>query len=96
MDVHVGDLYSTIVDRELEIIQELLEEVRKYDEAITLACDVCAELDCLLSFSEASRVYNFQRPEMTEENVINIVQGRFVPIFVILSSQFRVCQTSPL
>lgn len=78
MDVHVGDLHSTIVDRELEIIQELLEEVLKYDEAISVACDVCAELDCLLSFSEASRIYNFTRPEMTEENVIDIAQGRCV------------------
>jgi len=80
MDVHIGDLHSTIVDRELEIIQELLEEVLKCDESIAVACDVCAELDCLLSFSEASRIHDFQRPEMTEENIVEIVQGRFVVI----------------
>jgi len=76
MDTHIGDLHSTIVDRELEILQELVEEVRKHDEVIALTCDICAELDCLLSFSEASRLYNFKRPEMTEGNYIEIIQGR--------------------
>jgi len=76
MDIHVGDLHSTIVDRELEIIQDLLEEIVKHDETIASACDVCAELDCLLSFSEASRSYNLRRPEMTQENYIEIIQGR--------------------
>jgi len=85
MDAHIGDLHSTIVDRELEIIQELLEEVLKCDESIAAACDVCAELDCFLSFSEASRIYNFQRPEMTEQNIVEIVQGRFVVICFFFS-----------
>lgn len=76
MDDHIGDLHSAIVDRELEIIQELVEEVLKHDEVIALICDICAELDCLLSFSEASRLFNFKRPEMTEGNYIKITQGR--------------------
>jgi DNA mismatch repair protein MSH5 len=96
MDVHIGDLHSTIVDRELEIIEELLEEVLKCDEAISAACDVCAELDCLLSFSEASRVHNFERPEMTDENVIDIVQGRFVADIVVLDPQLIYVKTSSL
>lgn len=42
------------------------------------ACDVCAELDCLLSFAEASAAGSFVRPEMVEENIIDIKQGRYV------------------
>ncbi|KAF9468500.1 DNA mismatch repair protein MutS [Collybia nuda] len=76
MDEHIGDLHSSIVDREIEIIQELLEEILIYDKSINNACDVCAELDCLLSFAEASRARDYQRPQMVEDNVINIVQGR--------------------
>jgi len=76
MDTHIGDLHSTIVDRELEIVQELLEEVLKCDEAIATACDVCAELDCLLSFAVASRQYNYRRPEMVQENILKVIQGR--------------------
>ena len=48
-------LFIYIVDRELEIVQELLEEVLKCDEVIGTVCTVCAELDCLLSFVAASR-----------------------------------------
>jgi DNA mismatch repair protein MSH5 len=77
MDIHIGDLHSLIVDREIEIIQELLEDILIYEQSMSHACDVCAELDCLLSFAEASRVYNYQRPQMVEENIIDIYQGRY-------------------
>lgn len=76
MDVHIGDLHPSIVDREIEIVQSLLEKILVYDEEMTHACDVCAELDCLLSFAEASRACNYVRPQMTEENVLDIKQGR--------------------
>jgi DNA mismatch repair protein MSH5 len=80
LDIHIGDLHSTIVDREIEIIQELLNDVILSSEAITRACETCAELDCLLSFAAASRAYNYVRPVMVDENVIDIKQGRYCPI----------------
>ena len=76
MDAHIGDLHSTIVDRELEIVQDLLEEVLKCDETIRNACDVCAELDCLLSFAAASRQYDYRKPEIVQENILKVIQGR--------------------
>ncbi|KAG5735367.1 Prohibitin-2 [Termitomyces sp. T112] len=76
MDVHIGDLHSTIVDREIEIIQNLLDEILVYDAAISQACHVCAELDCLLAFAEASQTYNYRRPVMVDDNIIDIYQGR--------------------
>jgi DNA mismatch repair protein MSH5 len=77
MDIHIGDLHSLIVDREIEIVQELLEDILIYDQSMSHACDICAELDCLLSFAEASQMYNYQRPQMVEENIIDIYQGRY-------------------
>ncbi|KAH9480408.1 MutS protein-like protein 5 [Psilocybe cubensis] len=56
--------------------QELLEEVLVIFEAMTKACDVCAELDCLLSFGEASRLFDYRRPEIIEDNLVEIIQGR--------------------
>lgn len=76
MDTHIGDLHSSIVDREIEIVHELLDDILVYDSAMGHACDVCAELDCLLSFAEASRAYDYRRPDMVEDNVIDINQGR--------------------
>ncbi|KAI0802089.1 muts domain V-domain-containing protein [Irpex lacteus] len=76
LDKHVGDVHSFIVDKEIEIIQKLLEEVMIYESAMSNACDICAELDCLLSFAEASRAYNYQRPAITEDNILAIKGGR--------------------
>jgi len=76
LDKHLGDLYPSIIDRELEIIHELAEKVLPFAEAISEACDICAELDCLLCFAEATHQYNYIRPRMSEENVISIKQGR--------------------
>jgi DNA mismatch repair protein MSH5 len=60
----------------LEIVEELLQKVLVHEEALTQICDVCAELDCLISFAQAARTYNFTMPDMCEENVIKIVKGR--------------------
>ncbi|KAF8476686.1 DNA mismatch repair protein MutS [Russula ochroleuca] len=76
LDKHLGDLYPSIIDRELEIIHELAESVLPFAGAISEACDICAELDCLLCFAEAANQYNYSRPQMSEENVTNIKQGR--------------------
>ncbi|KAI0304271.1 muts domain V-domain-containing protein, partial [Multifurca ochricompacta] len=76
LDKHLGDLYPSIIDRELEIIHELAESVLPFAEAISGACDICAELDCLLCFGEAANLYNYRRPQMSKGNVINIKQGR--------------------
>ncbi|KAI8986224.1 DNA mismatch repair protein MutS [Trametes punicea] len=76
MDTHIGDLHPAIVDREIEIVQALQERILSYAHRIGRVCDICAELDCLLSFAAASRSYDYIRPQMTEENVIYIKQGR--------------------
>ncbi|KAK0244297.1 muts domain V-domain-containing protein [Armillaria nabsnona] len=76
MDAHIGDLHSLIVDREIEIIQSLLEEILVHYDLMTHACDICAELDCLLAFADASRLYGYRRPTMVDQNIIDIKQGR--------------------
>jgi hypothetical protein len=75
-------------DRELEIIHELAEKVLPFSGAISEACDICAELDCLLCFAEATNQYNYRRPQMSEENVVNIKQGRYGAFSVIPQYSF--------
>ncbi|KAI4527251.1 hypothetical protein K525DRAFT_285435 [Schizophyllum commune Loenen D] len=70
MDVHIGDLHSLIVDREIEIVQGLLTEILVYYEDMTESCDV------LLSLADACRAFNYRRPIMVDENVIIINGGR--------------------
>ncbi|KAJ7175937.1 muts domain V-domain-containing protein [Mycena filopes] len=76
MDIHIGDLHPSIVDREIEIVQELLEEIVVHFAAMAAACDISAELDVLLSFADASRAFEYRRPEMVDDNIIDIKQGR--------------------
>ncbi len=63
-------------DREIEIVQALLGKVLVHEKAINHACDVCAELDCLISFAQASQSYDYRKPYMTQDNIIDIKQGR--------------------
>ena len=72
------DLLTICIDREIEIVQALQERILVHDEMIGHACDACAELDCLVSFALASRSYEYRRPYMSTENVIDIKQGRQV------------------
>ncbi|KZP31496.1 hypothetical protein FIBSPDRAFT_907696 [Athelia psychrophila] len=76
MDTHIGDLHHAIIDREIEILEDLQAKIMQHDEVMKNACDICAELDVLLSFAEASRAYDYRRPQMVEDSVIDIVGGR--------------------
>ncbi|KZT37836.1 hypothetical protein SISSUDRAFT_1114147 [Sistotremastrum suecicum HHB10207 ss-3] len=76
LDLHIGDLLPHIVDREIEVIQSMLEKIVVHDRIILNIVDVCAEIDCLLSFAEASRAYKYVRPTMTLDNTLDIKGGR--------------------
>ena len=88
MDEHFGDIYTQICDREIEIIHELAMEVLKFQESLEQASEACAELDCLLALAEGAKRYSFNRPRMTQDNVLQIEEGRHplqeltVPAFI--------------
>ncbi|CAE6468150.1 unnamed protein product [Rhizoctonia solani] len=56
-------------------MEETLGRVLKHDKAIIAVCEAAAEVDCLLSLSLASLLHNWAKPEMTEENVLEIRGG---------------------
>ncbi|CAE6415963.1 unnamed protein product [Rhizoctonia solani] len=87
LDMHVGDIHSYIADREIEIMEETLNRVLKYDKAIMAVCEAAAEVDCLFSLSIASWLHNWVKPEMTEENVLEI-QGGTHPLQSLLVTTF--------
>ncbi|PNS19011.1 MutS 5 [Sphaceloma murrayae] len=88
MDAQFGDVYGRICDREIEIIQELAEKVLRQETLLTTVSDVCGEIDCMLALAQGAREYNLCRPQMTEENVLDIrggrhlLQERTVPTFI--------------
>ncbi|KAG8772050.1 MutS protein msh5 [Ceratobasidium sp. 428] len=88
LDIYVGDLHSHIIGAEIEIMEETLARVLRQDKAITAVCEAAAEVDCLLSLAFSSRMHDWVKPEMTEDNVLEIQGGHHplqalqVPTFV--------------
>lgn len=61
---------------EAELFETLREETAGYAEEIQELSAALAELDCLQGFAEASYRHNYVRPDVTEEDRIDIRQGR--------------------
>ncbi|KAI0838978.1 muts domain V-domain-containing protein [Hypoxylon sp. FL0890] len=76
MDDHFGDAYCMIIDREIEIIHELAVKVLAQREAIISASDILGDLDSLFALAIGCRQYKWVAPEMTNQNIIHIEEGR--------------------
>jgi len=76
MDEEIGDVYGQICDREIEIIQELVERVLQDAELLETASDVIGELDALLALTQGAQEYRMCKPTMTDRNVLKIKGGR--------------------
>ncbi|TIA61527.1 hypothetical protein D6C77_03421 [Aureobasidium pullulans] len=78
MDSYFGDIYGRICDREIEIIHELAEKILQYEDLLTTASDICAEIDCILALAQGARNHNLVRPRLTESNILDIRGGRHI------------------
>ncbi len=83
---------TSLIDKEIEIVHELGQQVLKREDMLNAASDVCGELDryaqepqkvrgsidrsSLLALAQGARMYKFSRPHITESNVIDIKAGR--------------------
>ncbi|KAL2920372.1 hypothetical protein HK105_200445 [Polyrhizophydium stewartii] len=76
LDRELGDIHSDIVDRELEIMQQLREVVLQNAEQLFHTARVLTKLECLLALAEAAARFNYVCPTMTEEPIVHIEQGR--------------------
>ncbi|KAI8928530.1 muts domain V-domain-containing protein [Entophlyctis helioformis] len=76
LDQELGDIHSDIVDRELEIMQQLRETVLDHSDELKAVAQVLTDLDCILSLAEAAFRYGYTRPVMTQEPILDIRRGR--------------------
>ncbi|KAI9259590.1 DNA mismatch repair protein MutS [Phascolomyces articulosus] len=76
LDEVIGDIHAMIIDKEIELVQNLAENLSVYFKDLLSMADVCAELDCLLSLSKAALLRKYVKPEMTLDNQLLIIQGR--------------------
>ena len=61
---------------EYELFVKLREEVSKYSEAIKLSARAIAELDVLIGFSEVAEENEYVEPELVEEPLLVVEDGR--------------------
>ena len=65
-----------IVTLEAAIYQQLLQELLDYVQPIQLDAQVAARIDCLQSFASVSLAADYCRPQLSDNNVIDITDGR--------------------
>ena len=65
-----------IISLESRIFGEIVTELASYIPSIQLNATLLARLDTLLSFANVSRAYKYIRPVISEENILDIKQGR--------------------
>ncbi|ORY26954.1 putative meiotic recombination-related protein, partial [Naematelia encephala] len=78
LDEHFGDLHSMIIEREINIMQDLTEEMKLVEPLMMAAVDGIAELDCLLALASTAKKYHLVRPHMTDEPILEIREGRHI------------------
>jgi DNA mismatch repair protein MutS len=61
---------------EARLFNDLILALSEYISAIQLNSHILAQIDCLLSFTSCSENYGYFRPEINEDKVIDIRNGR--------------------
>ncbi|MDZ7772380.1 MAG: DNA mismatch repair protein MutS [Balneolaceae bacterium] len=61
---------------EYELFEELRSQVAEYAEQVQQVARAVAELDCLQSFAEVAFRNNYCKPEMADDQVVDITKGR--------------------
>ena len=65
-----------ILTIELELYQQLLVSIEPYISPIQNNAHIIAQLDCLLCFSNNAHRYNYHRPTLVNEPILEIKEGR--------------------
>lgn len=65
-----------ILQMEAALFAELVYHLADYIQPIQLNAHLVSRLDCLLSFAQVATENNYVRPEVSEEDVLNVKDGR--------------------
>lgn len=65
-----------ILNLELEIYDQLLSRLQEYILPIQLNAQLIAQLDCLICFAHNAIKYNYRKPILNTENILEIEDGR--------------------
>ena len=65
-----------ILTIEMDLYQKLLVSIEPFISAIQNNAHIIAQLDCLICFAYNARTYNYHRPTLLNEPILNIKAGR--------------------
>ncbi len=77
-----------IIDLEYQLFVEIKEEVKKYISKLQSIAKVISEIDCLQAFANVSTNYNYVRPNLIDERIINIIDDRHPVIEQVLETEY--------
>ncbi|KAH1263728.1 DNA mismatch repair protein MSH5 [Glycine max] len=78
LDSLLGDIHHKILDMERAIARDLFSRILLFRTHLIKVATFAAELDCFLSMALVARQHNYVRPSLTEENLLDIKNGRHV------------------
>ncbi|MCO5604858.1 hypothetical protein L7F22_059032 [Adiantum nelumboides] len=76
LDAMLGDIHHKILDMERAILRDLEFRIGSSSSSLIKMAGLAAEFDCLLAFTSIARECKYVRPNFSEENIINIKNGR--------------------
>ncbi|KAI8973857.1 DNA mismatch repair protein MutS [Pilobolus umbonatus] len=76
LDSSIGDIHAMIIDKEIELIQSLSEEIISYSTQLLTTVRALSELDCLISLAVVASRFNYCQPTITDSDDLIIVEGR--------------------
>lgn len=75
-----------VLDREIEIIHDLVVKILEHEKLLIDASDLCGEMDTLVALVAGAAKYKLCSPHMTNKNIIQIQGGRHLLQELALSS----------
>ena len=79
---------ENIIDLEYKIFYDIKNKVKQEVPHLNATADVLGELDALVSLSVCSEEYNLVRPNITDEHIIDIKNGRHPVVEVVSKLEY--------
>ncbi|KAG8533403.1 uncharacterized protein KY384_002186 [Bacidia gigantensis] len=76
LDESWGDVYTSICDKEIEIVHRLAQDILVQTDLLGMISEVCGELDSLTALAQGARLYGFCKPILTQDNFFDIRGSR--------------------
>ena len=79
---------ENIIDLEYNLFCEIKEKIKKEVPELNKTADKLSELDCLVSLAVCSEEYNFVKPQINDDGIINIKNGRHPVVEIVSKGEY--------